>query len=293
MALFSRPKPPAELEIVGVERPLFGDVYHALIRAPWWKALLLFAVVWCAMNLLFAGLYHVTGGVQGAKSIVDLFFFSVQTSGTIGYGSMYPVSDAAHVVVAIESMISVVLVALTTGLAFAKFSMPRARVQFVNNPTIAPYDGVPTLMMRLGHMRDTRLIEATVRVVCIRTERNREGVTYYRMYDLQLERERSPAMSRSWTIMHVLRPGSPLHGATPESLARDEVELVVTLTGIDEVSAQQLHAQKQYDASAIKWGMRHVDLITPLADGRLRVDLSRFHDVVATEPTAEFPYPAR
>jgi inward rectifier potassium channel len=182
------------------------------------------------------------------------------------------------------------MVAMITGLVFARFSMPRARVRFADHPVIAPYDGVPTLMFRVGNQRDSRLIEAVLRVVEMRTERTREGVTMYRMYDLKLERDRSPALARSWTVLHHITPESPLYGSTPESLASDEAEFILTLTGLDEVSAQSLHAQTRYVHEQVRWGMRHADMLSERPDGRLRLDMAQFHVLEPTAPTDTFPY---
>jgi inward rectifier potassium channel len=290
MALFRKPRAQDAIEVVGVRRALLGDVYHALIRASWSLSLLIVTVAYALVNLLFAVGYRCTGGIANAHSFLDLFFFSVETSGTIGYGEMHPVTTAAHTVVTLESLVSIVLVALTTGLVFAKFSIPRARMQFASHPVVAPYDGVPTLQFRLGNQRDTRLIEAIVRVVMLRTERTAEGVTMYRMHDLKLVRDRSPAMRRSWTVLHHLDAASPMYGATPESLARDEVEFVMTVIGTDEVSAQAQHAQHQYTHADVRWGVRHADILTELSDGRLRADMTRFNELVPTKATSQFEY---
>jgi inward rectifier potassium channel len=152
-------------------------------------------------------------------------------------------------------------------------------------------DGVPTLMFRLGNQRTNRILEAVIRLVMIRTEKTKEGVTFYRMYDLPLQRDRSPALSRSWTALHAITAASPLHGQTPESLAAAEVELVVTLVGVDDTSLQPVHARHEYEDRDILWGARHVDILKEEPDGSLTLDLHKFHDVVATAPTADFPYP--
>jgi inward rectifier potassium channel len=110
------------------------------------------------------------------------------------------------------------------------------------------------------------------------------------MHDLKLERDRSPALSRSWTVLHHIDRKSLLYGATPESLERDEVEIILTLSGTDELSVQQLHAQTRYEAKQIRWGARHADMLSERPDGKLRLDLRQFHEVVPTPPTDEFPY---
>jgi inward rectifier potassium channel len=283
----------AEIEIVGDTQHPWGDPYDLLLRTRWWVGLTALVTVFLLVNALFAYAYAQTGGVYGARSHSwwDGFFFSVQTLGTLGYGAMYPVSFGAHVLVTLEVMLGVFILALATGVIFSKFSSVRARVQFAKHAVVAPWNGVPTLMFRLGNERRSRVMDASVRVVIMRTEKTLEGVQFYRMVDLPLERARNPSLSRSWTVMHRITKDSPLAGQTPESLAGSDAEFVLSLTGLDETSAQSLHANGRYEHSQVKWGARHADILSELADGRLRVDLARFHDTVPTTSTSEFPYP--
>src|SRR5438552_6391653 len=287
------PDPNDEIVVVGARHTPFSDVYHQLLGAPWWLDLLALSGLFLLLNLLFAFGYLSVGGIVGARpgSLADHFFFSVQTMGTIGYGVMHPFSAAAEVLVTAEVITGVSLVALASGILFAKFSVPRARMQFAAWATISPFDGVPTLMFRLGNERASQVIEATVRVVLVRTERTAEGVVFYRMRDLRLERDRSPALARSWIVMHTIDESSPLHDATPETLARDEVELLLTVVGIDETSAQNLHARHTYGHAQVRWGARHADMLSERPDGRLQLDMREFHRVIPTSPTPGFPYP--
>lgn len=291
MATFwSRAPGQDEVEVVGARPRVGRDLYHFFLRAPWWVDLGILSTVFVLANLIFALGYHYTGGVYNAHGYLDEFFYSVETMGTIGYGEMYPTTRGAHAIVTVEALAQIFLIAVTTGLVFAKFAIPRARVQFAKHPTIGPYDGVPMLQFRIGNERDSRLLEAVIRVVVIRTEVNREGVTLYRMYDLKLERDRSPALARSWTVLHKIDRASLLWGATPESLEKQEVEFVLTLSGTDELSVQQLHAQTRYEAKDIRWGARHADMLSERPDGKLRLDMRRFHEIVETRRTDEFPY---
>jgi inward rectifier potassium channel len=286
---------PYEILVVGARRTPFSDLYHEVLRAPWWLDLLGLSGLFLLLNLLFACGYLAVGGIEGARpgSLADHFFFSVQTMGTIGYGVMHPSSAAAEALVTAEVIVGVSLVALASGVLFAKFSVPQARMQFATYATVAPFDGVPMLMFRIGNERATQVIEATVRVVVLRSEPTAEGVQFYRMRDLRLERDRSPAIARSWNVMHKLDESSPLYGATPETLERDEVEIILTVVGIDETSAQSVHARHTYHHDEIRWGARHADMLTELPDGRTRLDMREFDRVVATTPTAAFPYPRR
>jgi inward rectifier potassium channel len=285
---------PAEIRVIGARRTVFRDIYHRFLRAPWWGALLGISAAFLLLNAGFALFYLALGGIANARpgSFADAFYFSVQTMGTIGYGAMYPISPAANGLVVAEAVVGLVVTALATGLTFAKFSQSNARIVFTREVTIALMDGVPTLSFRVGNERGNQIIEATVRVVLIRTERTREGSTFYRMYDLPLSRERTPALSRSWVAMHPITPGSKLHDQTPATLKESEVELIVTLVGTDDTSFQPVHARHRYTDDQIIWGARHVDVIHEDEAGQLVLDLRKFHEISWAEPTPEFPYPS-
>src|SRR5690242_9482192 len=110
-----RPERPS-FEVRGCKRSISGDWYHLMLRAPWWFNLLTIACGFLVVNVLFACAYLEVGGVAGAHGFSDLFFFSVQTMGTIGYGSMYPASLGAHILTTAEAIAGVFVVALATGL---------------------------------------------------------------------------------------------------------------------------------------------------------------------------------
>lgn len=281
-----------EVKVLNAKRVPFRDVYHAYLRARWPVALGGIVVCYLALNACFALAYWTCGGVAHARprSFEDAFYFSVQTMGTIGYGAMYPETRVANLLVALESVTSLVVTALATGLVFSKFSLSTSRLVFAKRAVIAPMDGVPTLMVRLGNERSNRIIEATVRLSMVRTEHTREGMLFYRMFDLVLTRERSPALSRSWTAMHPITPASPLYGKTPAALKAEEVELFVTVSGVDDTSLQAVHGRHKYTDEAIVWGARHADVLSE-EGGVLVLDLAKFHELTATERIEGFPYP--
>jgi inward rectifier potassium channel len=281
-----------QVTVVGARR-VSGDWYHALLRTTWTGLVLFIAGGFLVVNALFALLFLRVGGIAHAKpgSFADAFYFSVQTMGTIGYGAMYPETEGANNLVVLESVVSLIITALITGLVFSKFARPIGRVVFSRQVVIAPMEGVPTLMLRVGNERGNSIVEATAHITLSRTVRTAEGTTFYKLLDLKLARERSPAVTRSWTLLHPISETSPFFGATPESLARDEAELIVTLAGTDDTSYQPVHARHEYEHTDILWGARHADILSETADGNLVLDVRRFHDVVPTTPTSDFPYP--
>jgi inward rectifier potassium channel len=287
--------PGADYSIIirGDERSPLRDFYHSLLRRPWWVTIATISGAFVVANALFAGAYLVTGGIAhaGSASFTNAFFFSVQTMGTIGYGAMYPESPAANLMVVIESIVSLLMTALSTGLVFAKFSRSTARIVFSHHAVICPMNGIPTLMFRMGNLRGNQIVDAQIRVVMTRTERNPEGTTFYRMLDLRLTRERALSLSRSWNVLHPLASDSPLSGYTPEACLAEEVEVQIMVVGMDDVTMQPVHAAHRYLAPQILWGARHADVLSETADGNLLLDLTKFHQTEATLPTPEFPYP--
>lgn len=282
-----------EVEIVGARWHPLRDAYHFILRTPWWGVLSVIVGTFLGTNALFAVAYHVVGGVAGMRdgSLLEAFFFSVQTMGTIGYGAMHPVSTAANALMVVESTVGLVLTALATGIVFARFTRSTGQIVFSRKMVISPVNGVPTLTFRIGNDRASMVYAARVEVAIIRTERTAEGSVLYRLHDAKLVRPSSPALMRSFMVMHPIDEESPIWNVTPEQAVKDELEVLVTVVGTDDTSLQPVHARRNYACADIVWGARLADVLSELPDGRLRLDLGCFHDIVPTEPTASFPYP--
>lgn len=281
-----------EMRIVGAPASGWRDLYHWALRVPWWGALAAVTGGWLALNALFALVYLAVGGLAGAQpgSFLDAFFFSVETLGTIGYGSIYPATRAANAVMVVESLTGLVVVAVATGLVFVRVSQTRARVVFSAKVAVGPYDGVPALTMRIGNERRGRIVDATFRLTVMRTLRTPDGGVEYRTTDVPLVRDRAPALSRSWTVLHRMMEGSPLAGETPDSLVAQEAELTLAVTGTDETSLQPVHAQHTWTHRAIAWGARLADVLSETPEGDVVLDLRRFHEVEPAERLPGFPY---
>jgi inward rectifier potassium channel len=285
-AMLGRMAPPPQhdtgIDVVNAPRDVWSDLYHELLGAPWPLTLLAIGAMWLAINVGFALVYVVTGGIVNARhgSFADAFFFSVQTLGTIGYGTMYPQSMAAQVAVTAESIVALVVVSLATGIVFTKFSMPAARLEFARNTVVSLQDGVRTLAIRVANRRGNFIVEAQVRVTLVRAETTKEGLFLYRMYDLALVRNGTAAMGRSWTILHRIDADSPLRDATAESLRGADVELQVGVVGLDGTTFQTLHSRYRYLPEDFRFGRRFADMLSPKPDGRLQLDYTKLHETV-------------
>lgn len=259
------------------------DLYHLLLTLSWPSFFGLLALLYGLANIFFALLYALDpNGIANARpgSLVDAFFFSVQTMASIGYGAMYPQTLYTHVIVTIESLVGLLGLAMGTGLMFSRFSRPTAKVLFSRVAVIAPFEGQPTLMFRVANQRRNQILEAQINVTLVRNQVDAQGRFMRRFYDLKLVRSRTPIFALTWMAMHPIDEESPLYQLTPADYDEAELEIIVTLTGLDETFAQTIHARHSYIPSEILWERRFVDILAKTADGRRTVDYSHFHDTV-------------
>jgi inward rectifier potassium channel len=253
-----------------------------LLVAKWRRLLAIIASTYAAINAAFALLYLAGGDcITGAQpgSFGDAFFFSVQTFSTIGYGVMAPKTAYASAVVTLEAFIGLITVAMATGLMFAKFSRPTARVLFSDKIVIGVRNGKPTLMLRMANERGNDIIEASFRVTILKPEITPEGDKIRRLHDIKLVRDETPLFAISFTAFHTIDETSPLYGETAASLQAEAMRFIVTVTGLDSTFAQTIHARHIYEAPDVAWNARFVDVLSNLPDGRLQVDLAKFHDI--------------
>jgi inward rectifier potassium channel len=271
---------------IGVSRRPLTDLYHFLLTSRWWVLFLLILLAYLAANAIFAECYVLDGGIDNARpgSFRDAYFFSVQTMATIGYGRMVPVSTFANVVVTLEALYGLVSLALATGLMFAKFSRPRARVIFSRHAVIGMRDGVRSLMVRLANERASGLVEATLRLVLLRDETTVEGESVRRFHTLHLTRASSAVFALSWTVVHPIDESSPLFGETPESMKKSDLQLAAALVGIEEATAQTVHARHAWTHDLILFDHRFQDIMEKLPEGGRAIHYENFH---AVEPVAQ------
>ncbi len=261
--------------------------YHALLTMSWGLYLALASSAYLIVNVLFACAYVLCGpgalaGLQEGQvhnEFLRAYFFSVQTLATIGYGHISPSGLPANILVTIESLVGLLGFAIVTGLLFARFSRPTARILFSDTAIIAPYRGMSAFEFRIANQRSNQIIELGAKVLFSRMERN-DGADVRRFYDLALERRKVAFFPLSWTIVHPIDPSSPLVGLTDKDLRETDAEFLILLTGIDDTFSQTVHARSSYKAHEVVWGARFSNIFNrPSGDGRLTIDLSGIHSI--------------
>ena len=267
----------------GLRLSFWADISHRCMTASWPAFIGGAALVFVAFNAVFAVFYWIgnqpIANVPGG-AYIDYLYFSIETLSTAGYGDMHPQTHYGHFVAAVELFTGIFSMSLMTGLIFARFSRPRARLLFAENPVISIHDGKPSLMVRFANERHNIIGNATARVWMLRNELSLEGTPFRRFYELPLLRNEHPALALSWTLYHVVDAQSPLYGLDADDLAAQEVSLVVVVSGYDVVAAQTVHARRSYDHPDIRFGHRYADIIGTSEDGRIRIDYGRFHETL-------------
>jgi inward rectifier potassium channel len=256
-----------------------NDFYHWLLGTTWSKFMLLVILVYLGTNLLFALGYLACGpgAITNTKpgSLLDVFYFSVQTMATIGYGQMTPVGHWPNSIVTFEAFFGIVYSALTTGLAFARFTRPTAGVRFSKVAVVGNHDGMKTLKFRVANCRSSHIVEAQLRLWLIAESITSEGERYRRSVELTLHRSESPVFSLTWTAMHSLDESSPLAECFSQG-SSNLWHLLVTFTGYHESLANQVYARHVYLPKDIQQNATFIDIVTVSPDGGRVIDLANF-----------------
>lgn len=261
--------------------------YHALLTMAWTRFFVLVVLAYLAINVAF-GLCFAVVGPQAINGPVDdsmsaafwrAFFFSVQTFATIGYGQVAPHGLGANLIVTVEALVGLIYQALATGLLFARFARPTASIVFSRQAVIAPYGNGRSLQFRIANRRRGEILQLEAQVLFSHMQTNEAGARVRKYQALPLERNSVVFFPLSWTIVHPIDDSSPLAARTHDDLVRDEAEILVLLSGVDEAFATTVHARSSYRPEELVWNARFDSVFLPLDGGAVGIDLAKLHDV--------------
>jgi inward rectifier potassium channel len=257
-------------------------LYKFLIELSWPWFVVIVLGTFIVANIAFAGLYLAAGirtlqgaeGATGLGTFLNAFFFSAQTLTTVGYGSMVPRAIGSNVIASVEALMGVMGFAFGAALVYGRFSRPTARILFSARALIAPYQGRTSLQIRVANQRSNAIVDLEATIVLMAVEGSGEGHrrTYAR---LELERSNIFFLPLTWTIVHPIDEGSPLHGKTAQDLADLAVEIMVLIRGFDDTFSQVVNARSSYRFDEILWGHRFLPAFRSDENGRLVLDLAR------------------
>ena len=263
------------------------DTYHLILTLSWPGFAAFVFGISLFINLVFASLYMLNAQAvaeMSPGSFSDAFFFSVETLATVGYGHMYPESFYGHLVAMLEIMVGMFGLAVITGLIFVRFSRPTARMRFSKVAVIAPFDGVPNLMIRLANLRHQAMVEPEFRMIFLRNITTAEGDEVRRFRSLKLEFDHLIAFPAVLTVRHRIDEESPLFGMTPEDFQQQDIHIVASIVGVDTVIVAPVQSFGDYNYEQIEWNRRFVEIFDRNEEGQWTVDYARIDETEDIPP---------
>jgi len=263
------------------------DTYHFILNLSWPGFAGVVLGVYLLINCLFAALYVAVPNAvaeMAPGSFFDAFFFSVETLATVGYGHMYPESLYGHLVTMLEIMVGMFGLAVITGLIFVRFSRPTARIHFSKVAVIAPFEGVPNLMIRVANLRHTAMVEPEFRMILLRNTITAEGHDVRRFRSLELDFDHLIAFPAVLTVRHRIDEESPLFGMTPESFQQQDIRIFASIVGVDTVIVAPVQSYGDYNYDQIEWNRRFVEIYNQNEKGEWTVDYGRIDETEDAAP---------
>jgi inward rectifier potassium channel len=263
---------------IGAPAP-FADLYYWVMEMSWPMFIGLVSLLFLVINIVFGLIYAaMPGAVVNAQpySVVDGFFFSVDTLGTVGYGVMAPATRFAHAIASIEILTGLFFSATMTGLIFARFARPRQSLEFSRVAVIGRHQGSKALMVRVASTRSRALADAQAQMSFLETHHLGEGRFFRSLVTLPLVRDTNPLLGLSWTLVHLLADDSPVLAALA---SEDRFLLTVTIGGVDTLLAGPSLGGVRYDRDQIRADREFVDIISE-EDGVVRLDMTLLHETV-------------
>ena len=272
---------------LNVEKFDWRDTYHLILTLNWPGFAGLVFGIYLLINLAFAALYMLNAHAVAEMrpgSFFDAFFFSVETLATVGYGHMYPETFYGHMIAMLEIMVGMFGLAVITGLIFVRFSRPTARIHFSKVAVIAPFDGVPNLMIRVANLRHQAMVEPEFRMILLRNIITAEGDEVRRFRSLKLEYDHLIAFPAVLTVRHRIDEESPLFWMTPEYFQQQDIRIIASIVGVDTVIVAPVQSFGDYNYERIEWNRRFVEIYDQNEEGEWTVDYARIDETEDIAP---------
>ncbi|WIA28908.1 hypothetical protein OEZ86_011432 [Tetradesmus obliquus] len=271
----------------------FGDVFHTLLNMPRSRFILIFFFIYIMEYILFALLYlwQPNHCIPHIKHLRIALWFSVQTAATIGYGAPLapnPECTLVNVIVMFQVITSSLIDYCCMGLVFARFSAPSKRsssLRFSRCMVLAPHapSGYWALALRVANMRKHIMIRPEVQILLAKPDN--PGQAAFECQELALEGAVSSManlrLGMAVTMMHVIRPGSPLWNMSIDDLLLQEMEVMVFFEGIDAMTSNSVQARHSYYPNDMRMNERFATLYMMFKGKKLGLDFSEFDATLA------------
>ncbi|XP_048008631.1 G protein-activated inward rectifier potassium channel 4 isoform X1 [Megalobrama amblycephala] len=277
------------------------DIFTTLVDLKWRFNLLVFTLVytttWVFFGLIWWLIAYIRGDldhtddakwtpcVNNLNGFVSAFLFSIETETTIGYGYRVITDKCPEgiILLLVQAILGSIVNAFMVGCMFVKISQPKKRAEtlmFSNTAVISVRDSKLCLMFRVGDLRNSHIVEASIRAKLIRSKQTKEG-EFIPLNQTDINVGFDTGDDRLFLvspliICHEINKNSPFWDISQEQLAREEFEIVVILEGMVEATGMTCQARSSYLNSEVLWGERFTPVLS-LEEGFYEVDYDTFH----------------
>ena len=263
------------------------DIFKYLVEISWtWFFSILF-VGYIIFNLIFTIIYLYFGSenivgisAENGPIFFQIFFFSIQTFTTVGYGTLAPFGIATQIVAAIEAFVGFMSFSLATGLLYGRFSRPRSKIIFADNFVFSKYENGYSFKFKMTNLRDVVLQDVEAKIITMFNKENKEGSMVRTYYELPITLPKIDIMALTWTLVHKIDVESPFWGKTKEEIVRKNPEFLIFVNGFDEIYSERTRARKSYVVDDIIWNKNFDTNFKSLDNGKLIMDVRDLNDVI-------------
>ncbi|OCT93771.1 G protein-activated inward rectifier potassium channel 2 [Xenopus laevis] len=283
-----------------------SDIFTTLVDLKWRLNLLIFIMVYTVTWLFFGFIWWLIAYIRGdlehigdkkwnpcvdnLNGFVSAFLFSIETETTIGYGYRVITDKCPEgiILLLVQSVVGSIVNAFMVGCMFVKISQPKKRAEtlvFSTNAVISIRDGRLCMMFRVGDLRNSHIVEASIRAKLIKSKQTKEG-EFIPLNQTDINVGYDTGDDRLFLvspliISHEINQHSPFWEISKAQLPKEDFEIVVILEGMVEATGMTCQARSSYVTSEILWGHRFTPVLT-LEDGFYEVDYNSFHDTYET-----------
>ncbi|XP_072282224.1 G protein-activated inward rectifier potassium channel 4-like [Pyxicephalus adspersus] len=282
------------------------DIFTTLVDLKWRFNLLVFTMVYTITWIFFGFIWWLIAYIRGdldhiedstwtpcvdkLNGFVSAFLFSIETETTIGYGYRVITDKCPEgiVLLLVQAILGSIVNAFMVGCMFVKISQPKKRAEtlmFSNMAVISMRDSKLCLMFRVGDLRNSHIVEASIRAKLIKSKQTKEG-EFIPLNQTDINVGFDTGDDRLFLvspliICHEFNEHSPFYELSKEQLGKEEFEIVVILEGMVEATGMTCQARSSYVENEVLWGHRFMPVLT-LEEGFYEVDYDTFHNTDET-----------
>ncbi|XP_061891994.1 ATP-sensitive inward rectifier potassium channel 11 [Entelurus aequoreus] len=279
------------------------DVFTTLVDLKWLHTLIIFTMSYLCSWLLFGMIWWLIAFAHGdldphggdlapcvtqIHSFSSAFLFSIEVQVTIGFGARMVTEEcvSAIAVLIVQNIVGLIINAVMLGCIFMKTAQARRRAEtliFSKHAVVSVRNNRLCFMVRIGDLRKSMIISATVRMQVVRRTSTEEGeVVPLDQIDIHMDNPvgtNGVFLVSPLVICHVIDQRSPLYDLSAADLQHHDVEVIVVLEGVVETTGITTQARTSYVSEEILWGQRFVPTVSE-EEGMYAVDYSKFGNTV-------------